>query len=87
MIRLAIVAEGQTEAEFVSGVLADHLMSHNVHSTPVVMDGNVSTQRLARFMARPYGSHNAVTPPPPPRRSRTRVVPRPARPGRGRPPL
>ena len=61
LIRLAIVAEGQTEAKFVSGVLADHLMSHNVHSTPVVMDGNVSIQRLARFMARLYGSHNAVT--------------------------
>ena len=61
MIRLAIVAEGQTEAKFARGVLANHLISHSVHSTPVVMDGNVSVQRLAWFMARLYGSHNAVT--------------------------
>lgn len=61
MIRLAIVAEGQTEAKFVRGVLANHLVSCNVHSTPVVMGGNVSVQRLALFMARLYGSHNAVT--------------------------
>ena len=61
LIRLAIVAEGQTEAKFVRGVLANHLMPRNVHSTTVVMGGNVSVQRLASFMARLYGSHNAVT--------------------------
>lgn len=61
MIRLAIVAEGQTEAKFVRAVLADHLRSRNVHSALVVMGGNVSVQRLARYLARLYGSHNAVT--------------------------
>ena len=61
MIRLAVVAEGQTEAKFVRAVLADHLRSRNVHSALVVMGGNVSVQRLARYLARLYGSHNAVT--------------------------
>ena len=61
MIRLAIVAEGQTEAEFTREILADHLRSRNVEPTPVVMDGNVSTQRLAEFIARLYWSHDAVT--------------------------
>ena len=61
MIRLAVVAEGQTEAEFTKEILAEHLRPRNVEPTPVVMDGNVSIQRLAEFIARLYWSHNAVT--------------------------
>ena len=61
MIRLAIVAEGQTEAEFTKGVLADHLGRLKVKPTPVVMGGNVSVERVARYMADLYRSHNAVT--------------------------
>ena len=61
MIRLAIVAEGQTEAEFTKGVLADHLGRLKVEPTPVVMGGNVSVERVARYMADLYRSHNAVT--------------------------
>lgn len=61
MIRLAVVAEGQTEAEFTKEILADHLRLRNVEPTPVVMNGNVSTQRLAELIARLYWSHNAVT--------------------------
>ena len=61
MIRLAIVTEGQTEAEFIKDVLADHFRPRDVEPTPVVMNGNVSTQRLAEFIARLYWSHDAVT--------------------------
>ena len=61
MVRVAIVAEGQTEAEFTTGVLADHLRRRNVEPTPVVMDGNVSAQRLAVDVVRLYRSYNAVT--------------------------
>ena len=61
LVRVAIVAEGQTEAEFTTEVLADHLRPRNVEPTPVVMDGNVSAQRLAVDMAKLYGSYNAVT--------------------------
>ena len=61
MIRLAIVAEGQTEAEFTKGVLAKHLRPLNVEPTPVAMRGNVSVQRVAQYMADLYRSHNAVT--------------------------
>ena len=56
MIRLAVVVEGQTEVEFVSEVLADHLRPRNVEPTPVAMDGNVSIQRLAECKARLYGT-------------------------------
>ena len=61
MIRLAIVAEGQTEAEFAKGVLADHLRQKKIEPTPVVMGGNVSVERVAQRMAKLYRSHNAVT--------------------------
>ena len=62
MIHLGVVAEGDTEREFVSSVLADHLRHRNVEPTPiVVMDGNVSVQRLASYMAKLYHSCDAVT--------------------------
>ena len=61
MIRLGVVAEGDTEREFVRSVLADHLRSRNVEPTPIMMDGNVSVQRLGRHMAKLYHNHNAVT--------------------------
>ena len=61
MIRLGVVAEGDTEREFVRSVLADHLRSRNVEPTPIMMDGKVSVQRLARSMAKLYHNHNAVT--------------------------
>ena len=56
MILLAVVAEGQTEVEFVSEVLADHLRPRNVQPTPVAMDGNMSIQRLAECKARLFGT-------------------------------
>ena len=61
MIRVAIVAEGQTEAEFTAEILAEHLQLRNVEPKPVLMEGNVSTERLAVDMARLYWSYNAVT--------------------------
>ena len=61
MIRLGVVAEGDTEREFVRSVLADHLRRRNVEPTPIMMGGNVSVQRLAWHMAKLYHDHNAVT--------------------------
>ena len=61
MIRLAVVAEGETEAEFTREILAGHLRPRNVEPTPVMMKGNVSTQRVAQYMFGLYRGHDAVT--------------------------
>lgn len=61
MIRLAVAAEGQTEAEFTKEILAEHLRPRNVEPTPVVMGGNVSIQRLAEAIAKLRRTHDAVT--------------------------
>lgn len=69
MIRLAIVAEGRTEEEFVRKVLAAHLRERGVDPTPILLGvgrrglrgGNVSTQRLAEDMARLFPNFDAVS--------------------------
>ena len=61
LIRLAVVAEGETEMEFTKEILAGHLRPRNVEPTPVKMGGNVSIQRLAEEMTRLYWTHDAVT--------------------------
>lgn len=50
MIRLAIVAEGATEREFVRSLLAPHLLDRGVIATAPVLGGNVSVNRLAQEM-------------------------------------
>lgn len=66
MIRLAIVVEGQTEEEFVKGVLADHLRTCGVEPTPSLVGkgnegGNVTVGRVASEMARLFWSFDRVT--------------------------
>lgn len=69
MIRLAIVAEGRTEEEFIRKVLAAHLRERGVDPTPILLGvgrrglrgGNVSTQRLAEDMARLFPKFDAVS--------------------------
>ena len=61
MVRLGVVAEGQTEVEFVSWVLADHLRCLGVEPTPISLLGNISVQRLASNMARVYQKFDVVT--------------------------
>lgn len=59
MIRLAIVAEGSTELEFVRSLLAPHLLGKGVATTDLLLGshgGNVSVDRLAREMVR-YARH------------------------------
>ncbi len=54
MIRLYIICEGQTEEEFVNGLLVDHLRSRNINPIPIVIGtrgnrgGNVKYERLRR---------------------------------------
>lgn len=62
MIRLAISVEGRTEEEFVKRVLANHLRTAEVETTPILIGktpggsggGGVSVERLASDMARLY---------------------------------
>ena len=61
MIRLAIVVEGRTEEEFVKEVLAGHLRERGVEPQPILLNGNVTVERLASDMARLYWSFDYVT--------------------------
>ena len=61
MIRLGIVAEGQTEVEFVGRVLAKSLRRAGVEPTAIPLRGNVSVQRLSNNMQRAFWSFDAVT--------------------------
>ena len=64
MIRLAISVEGQTEEEFVNGVLAEHLRGLGVEPQPIKVGGrggSVSVERLAPEMATLYWSFDFVT--------------------------
>ena len=61
MIRLAIVVEGETEEEFVKGLLTPHLRTHCVEATPHPLGGNVTVERLASEMARYLWSYDRVT--------------------------
>lgn len=64
MIRLAVVVEGQTEREFVTQVLADHLWTHGVDPRPVMTGrtgGDVTVPRLASEMTKLTRSFDYVT--------------------------
>lgn len=64
MIRLAIVAEGQTEEEFVKRVLTENLWARDVAVYPLLINergGSVSVDSLASRMVKLFQSFDAVT--------------------------
>lgn len=61
MIRLAISVEGPTEEEFVNNLLADHLRDRGVEPQPILLNGNVTTERVASDMARLIWNFDRVT--------------------------
>lgn len=61
MIRLGIVAEGQTEAEFVGKVLAESLRQAGVEPTAIPLRGKVSVQTLTNKLHSAFWSFDAVT--------------------------
>ena len=61
MIRLAISVEGQTEEEFVNNLLANHLRTRGVESKPILLNGNVTVERLASDMARLFWNFDRIT--------------------------
>lgn len=61
MIRLAISVEGETEEAFVNSLLANHLRKMQVESTPILLGGNVTVERLAAEMANLHWSFDYVT--------------------------
>ena len=60
-MRLAIVVEGRTEEEFVNGLLRDELRNHRIQTTPILLHGNVSVDRLASNMSKLFWSFQFVT--------------------------
>ena len=61
MIRLAISVEGRTEEEFVNNLLADHLRARGVEPQPILLNGNVTIERVASDMARLIWNFDRVT--------------------------
>lgn len=61
MIRLGIVAEGQTEVEFIGKVLAQSLRKGGVEPTAIPLRGNVSVQTVSNRLHNAYWSFDAVT--------------------------
>lgn len=61
MIRLAISVEGDTEEEFVKGILADHLQPKGVAATPIGLGGDITVAKLASDIANLYWHFDAVT--------------------------
>ena len=61
MIRLAIVVEGRTEEEFVKEMLADHMQARGVRTEPILLNGNVTVDRLAAHMAKLIWNFDIVT--------------------------
>ena len=61
MIQLAISVEGPTEEEFVNNILADHLRARGVEPQPILLNGNITIERLASDMARLIWKFDRVT--------------------------
>ncbi len=61
MIRLAISVEGRTEEEFVNNLLADHLRARGVEPQPILLNGNVTIERLASDLAKLIWNFDRVT--------------------------
>ena len=61
MIRLAISVEGPTEEEFVNNILACHLRTKRVEPQPILLNGNISVERLASDIARLKWNFDRVT--------------------------
>lgn len=61
MTRLAIVVEGPTEREFVRDILADYLLTRQVYTVPLLLNGNVTVTRLASEMAKLIRSFDCVS--------------------------
>ena len=61
MIRLAISVEGRIEEEFVKEVLAERLRTRGVEPQPILLNGNVTVDRLASDMAKLFWSFDFVT--------------------------
>ena len=61
MIRLAILVEGETEEEFVRGVIAVHLSGIDIDARPIGLGGNVSVDRISDRMRRLIHNFDALT--------------------------
>ena len=61
MIRLAISVEGDTEEEFVNGLLVDYLQAKGIVAQPIGLGGDITVGKLASDMARLHWNFDFVT--------------------------
>lgn len=61
MSRLAVCVEGRTEEEFVNRAIAGRLREKDVRPCPILLNGNVTVERLAENMAGLFWNFDAVT--------------------------
>ena len=61
MTRLAIVVEGPTEREFVRDILVEYLLTRQVYTEPLLLNGDVTVTRLASEMAKLIRSFDCVS--------------------------
>ncbi len=60
-MRLAIVAEGRTEEEFLKSMIRDQFRDIGIEVQPILLNGNVRSGRVASEMSRLFWSFDAVT--------------------------
>ena len=60
-MRLAILVEGRTEEEFVNNLLRHTLQHTGISAVPILLNGNVSVQRVASEMANLFWDFDCVT--------------------------
>lgn len=60
-MRLAIVAEGRTEEEFLKALIVEKLRNDGIEMRPILLNGNVSVERVAAEIARLSWSFDSVT--------------------------
>ena len=60
-MRLAIVVEGRTEEEFVNGLIGPELRHLGITPQPILLDGNVSIDRVALEMSNLFWNFDSVT--------------------------
>lgn len=60
-MRLAIVAEGRTEEEFIKGSIVEKFRNDGIEVQPILLNGNVSVERVSSEIAKLYWSFDSVT--------------------------
>ncbi len=61
MVRIGISVEGKTEEYFIKSVLGPHLLAKGIYIKPILMNGNVSVDRVKDQLKRFANNYDHVT--------------------------